>query len=272
MRTLQVAIVGKDPEARHAAAKAFDVAPGSWSVSLHGEAPDGFDALVLLPDTPGEGVRFDPDRPGSAVDELRSRFRDDAGPVGVWAPCPGAGATSVAVHLAAALAESTSCYLVDVDPLRGAALRVGCPPLDGDIDDPHLSARPVAGGFRLVEGELDDSLRDVASKVVVDGPWSAVLRAGCTKHAIVVPSGRAGIERAREVLSTIDAPSAAVIVNRTGWGGELTRGAIQRLLERRVALELPPSPGLRDAEDRNELLTSPFSPWLYRIRRLARAL
>jgi hypothetical protein len=176
------------------------------------------------------------------------------------------------VHLAAALAGSSDCYLVDLDPSRGAARRLGCPPLDREVHEPALEARPVTGGFRLIEGTLPAVDRSDAPRVVVDGPQASVVEAGCARHVVIVPSGRAGIERARDVLADVQLGSVAVVVNRTGWGGELTRSAIGRLLERRVALELPPSPGLRDAEDRAELLTSPLSPWLSRVRRLARAL
>jgi len=272
MRTFRVAIVGRDPAMRHAAAEAFDAAPPAWDVSLHTERPGGFDALVLLPDTDdGDGIRFDPDRPRRVIEELTATLDDRLGPIGVWAPCPGAGATSVAVHLAAALAEREECYLADVDPLRGAALRLGCPPLEAG-GDAKLRARPVAGGFRLIEGEIPPVDGAVTSRIIVDGPRQAVLSAGCSKHIIVVPSGRAGLERAREVLSKVSTQASAVVVNRTGWGGELGRSAIHRLLGRTIALELPPSPSLRDAEDRNELLTSSLSPWLNRVRRLARAL
>jgi hypothetical protein len=269
MRTFRVAIVGRDPATRQAAAEAFDDAPGSWDVSLHSERPSGFDAVVLLPDAmEGDGIRFDPDRPRRIVEELTMALDEGDGPVGVWAPCPGAGATSVAVHLAAALAETEDCYLADMDPLRGAARRLGCPPFEGDA---RMKARPVSGGFRLIEGELP-RIEGEAGRVIVDGPGQAVLTAGCSKHVIVVPSGRVGLERAREVLSDLGSTSSAIIVNRTGWGGELSRTAIHRLLGHRIALELPPSPALRDAEDRSELLTSFLSPWLNRIRRLARAL
>lgn len=240
-------------------------------MSLHEERPDAADALVLLPDVSGgDGVRFDPGRPDRVIEQLAAIINERDSPVGVWAPCPGAGATSVAVHLAAILAEEEDCHLVDLDPLRGAARRLGCPPLDADAD-PRLKARPVAGGFRLIEGELSAAERG-AGRVVVDGPRDSVLTAGCSRHVIVVPPGRAGLERAGDVLTAVDAPRSAIVVNRTGWGGELTRSAMHRVLGRRIALELPPSPGLRDAEDRTELLTSPLSPWLNRIRRLARAL
>lgn len=269
---MRVAIVGRDPATRHAAAQAFDHAPAAWDVSLHEESPGDVDALVLLPDSPGPGgIRFDPGRPERVVEELAAIVDDEDSPVGVWAPVPGAGATSVAVHLAAILAEDDDCHLVDLDPLRGAARRLGCPPLEADAD-PRLKARPVAGGFRLIEGELPGTERGGAGRIVVDGPPDSVLTAGCSKHVIVVPSGRAGLEKACDVLAAVDAPRSAIVVNRTGWGGELTRSVMHRVLGRRIALELPPSPGLRDAEDRTELLTSPLSPWLNRLRRLARAL
>ena len=140
--------------------------------------------------------------------------------------------------------------------------------MDADVTDPALRARPVLPGCRLVEGSIPDP---DGSRVIVEGPSDAVRVAGCSKHVIVLPSGRSGIERALPELQRIPDRSALVI-NRTGWGGELTRAAIARIVQRRIALELPFSPGLRDAEDRCELLTSPLSPWLHKIRRLARAL
>ena len=250
---------------------AFDRAPAHWEVTLHEERPRDADAIVLLPGIPGDGFSFDPEDPQRVIDEIRAAPGPRRNVVGVWGPLPGAGATSVAVHLAAALARYQDSYLIDLDPWRGAARWFACPPPDSDVQDDELRARPVPGGFRLVEGDLPVD-RLGASRVVVDGPHAAVRRAGCGRNVIVVPSGRTGVERAAEMLATIDLGPSAIVVNRTGWGGELTSSAIQRSLGHRVALELPFSPGLRDAEDRARLMTSPLSPWLNGIRRLARAI
>ena len=272
MRPLDVAIVGVDPALRQLAAEAFDRAPASWDVTIHDRAPDAADVIVQLDASATDRanvIGFDPARPEETVAAILALSNRRDGPIGVWSPCPGSGATSVALHLAACLAESAACVLVDLDPRRGAAVRIGCPPLDPDVTDPNLRTRPVAGGFRLLEGELPRP--DASTLVVVDGRAEDVLGARCTKHVVVVPSGRSGVERSRSDLEALPG-DAAVIVNRTGWGGELTRSGISQLLGRRVALELPFSPGLRDAEDRCELLRSPLSPWLSRVRRLARAL
>jgi hypothetical protein len=60
-----------------------------------------------------------------------------------------------------------------------------------------------------------------------------------------------------------------LVSNRCGPGGETTRAELQAIIGRRVALELPCAPSLRDAEDDGRLLTSRLSPWVRRVDRLA---
>lgn len=52
----------------------------------------------------------------------------------------------------------------------------------------------------------------------------------------------------------------------------MTRSALERILERSVALELPCAAALRDAEDDARLVTTGFSRWLRAIDRLCKAL
>ena len=267
---LNVALVGRDAALRAAAAEAFDAAPPTWRVSLHAEPVPGADVTVDLSGELGlaGAIPFDPTSPAGLLEEIARRAAAEAGPIGVWSPCAGSGATSIAVHLAAAMVPRGPCTLVDLDPRRGAAVRIGCPPLDPGVTEHDLKARPVVGGFRILEGEMPGT---DGGRVIVDGPREAVLSVSCAKHVVVLPSGRGGLERSAAAIAELPA-RCALVVNRTGWGGELSRHAIARMIGRRIALELPFSPALRDAEDRAELLVSPLSPWLQRIRRLARAL
>lgn len=64
----------------------------------------------------------------------------------------------------------------------------------------------------------------------------------------------------------------AVVCNRLGPGGEMTRTELERIVEHRIGLELPCTPALRDAEDEGKLLGLRVSRYSRRVVQLARAL
>ena len=157
MAALRIAVVSNDPDIRLEAARAFDEAPASWSVSLHTSAPEDVDIVVLGPDAVGDGIPFDPADPKSVVEEIESRTVAREGPViVVTSASGGVGATSLALHLAAALAPAVRVGFIELAP--GAALRLGFAPNEhltwADLDESSESiARcflPVAPGFRAL--------------------------------------------------------------------------------------------------------------------------
>jgi Mrp family chromosome partitioning ATPase len=293
-----VAVVSRDPTTRLAAAAAFDGAPATWRVELvESPPPDGADVVVLGPDAgEGPGVRFDPAAPHRLLDDVaRVLGRQDSLTVVVTGAGGGVGTTSVALHLAQALAAGAETCVVDLGRDRAVALRLGlgatAVPSWGDLEPGDASLRrcavPVAGGFRvLLAPETDDSshtsipelVRRTAAdfeRVVVDvsagARQHAALRAVRTAVLVVAPSV-VGAATARPLLAAHPGIAWAVVLNRLGPGGETTRAVLERLLRHPVAMELGCAPSLRDSEDDGRLLTSPLSPWRRAVHRLARAL
>ncbi|HET7481300.1 MAG TPA: hypothetical protein VFK89_00430, partial [Actinomycetota bacterium] len=122
-------------------------------------------------------------------------------------------------------------------------------------------------------------IADVAARAVREFPftvvdagrtWPSGLRADAA--VVVVPRNVAGARAAAALLSEREDVPAAVITNRTGRGGEMSRQDLQRIIGRPIALDLPHTPALRDAEDDGRLVTSPFLAWSRRIERLCRAI
>lgn len=247
-------------------ARSFDGAPLEWRVSLHACAPDNTDVVVAGPDAEVAGaVPYEPiadlfDRIGAAS---RVRTRSTL----VVGGLPGSGRTSIAVHLAAVYAQTSSVCLVDRDPACGAALRLGIgdPRVYRRGDDVLLAAVPVRGGFRLLstDEEPDDAVRGAFDRLIVDQP-----RFERVDVAVIQPT----TPHARRAVSLFaDAQPTVIVANRLGRGGETTRRDVERILSRRVALELPHTPALRDAED-DGLLVPKWTRWWAGVRRLARAL
>lgn len=275
--TLRVAIVCPEPELRMTAVKAFDRAPLDWDLRLVSEPTTDADVLVSVGvDAPG-ALTMDPSEPEGIVNEiLQVSSKPDV--IFVVGSSGGCGATSVALHLAAALARMKRVNVVDLHPEGGAALRLGLTSDQIPLEDGPL-VLPVAGGFRLAfgpEGSSDGCLeiaKAAADKVVVDAPRELVAEFDPRARIVLVmtptlPSVRKGARLLEQHPELTWVP----LTNRTGPGSETTRVDIERLLGRRLALELPCSPGLRDAEDGLRLLTSPLSPWRMAIQRLAAAL
>ncbi|HVM34939.1 MAG TPA: hypothetical protein VM784_06305 [Actinomycetota bacterium] len=274
MSRLRVAIVTRDPAVRTAAAKAFDAAPAAWSVRLCDRLPEGADVVVAGPDVSHEvsGVAFDPADPGRIVDDV-ARARPSVVAASVTGACGGAGATSIALHLAATL----GACLVDLSEDAAAARRLGIDEVRmfAEGDDARGASVPVAPGFRLLSApgaphavaaaveEFDRVVVDCAAAPLPDAvrPW-----------ILVVPPSLPAARRARALMDAERDRSCAIVMNRTGSGGTSTRFALEAILGQRAALWLPPTPSLRDAEDAGRLLTAGWTRWWRGIRRVALAL
>lgn len=280
--TLKVAIVSRDETVRAAAARAFGSAPADWKVELCTDEPTDADVVVHGADF-GErgGILFDPDRPDHALRAVEASAGAGRAYV-VAAALGGAGATTIALHLAAALAPACCAELA------GPSSRLGLP---GDArtwlprdDDRSLHALPVAGGLRLLRapdpcpapetfpleearGSFDRLVLDTGARRDLDP-----VLARCDAAIVVTTPTRPSCLAARELVERWPAARWTVVVNRLGPGGQLMRGALERLLGRRVAIELPCCPALRDAEDEGRLLTGSWRRWTRGITRLAAAL
>jgi Flp pilus assembly CpaE family ATPase len=222
----------------------------------------------------------------------RALERAPSGSIAVTSPGGGTGCTTVALHLAHALARMGPTCFVDLDVGRGAATRLGFDQtsvrtwadLDDDPGSVLLSALPVPGGFRALiapggAAAIDaDTVVSRASsqfqRLVIDAPidgFDAVTER--VDGAVLVMSPTVvQARRARVLLDARSDVSWAIVTNRLGPGGETTRAELQEILGRRIALELPCSAALRDAEGEGRLLTAPWHRWRRALERLARAL
>lgn len=281
---IRIAAVSEDPEERMQLARAFDRAPSSWTISLHDDVPDDADVLVCGPGRQIAGaIEFDPDVPHQLISDIEQRMgtRSTGRRFFVVGATGGSGATSVALHLAAA---GRGCVVEA--PGSGIRRRLGLSSarswsLENEIE---LSALPIAPGFRVLlapSSEAEAQLPKIADRaaaafptVLLDCPPNMLdgLAARGDICVLVVLPTRPAAERAREILSSHGAPRWAVVTNRVGPGSGLTRRRLEEILDRRISIELPCSAALRDAEDDGALLTSPFSPWLWKVKKLWRAL
>jgi Flp pilus assembly CpaE family ATPase len=298
MSQVRVAVVSRDPAIRLAAAAAFDGAPAAWSIELFESPPaDGADVLVVGPDAAGRGgIGFDPAAPARVVDDVaRALGRRRSLMVAVTSVSGGVGTTTIALHLAKALAATSETCMVDLGRDRALALRLGLgdgtPRTWGDLEPDDASLRrcavPVPGAFRvLLAPETHDPshvpLSDLVARagagfdrVIFDVPPGShqhEVLARVNAAVLVVSPTVVGAHRARPLLEAHPRIAWAVVLNRLGPGGETTRSALQRLLGHPIAMELPCAPALRDVEDDGRLLTSPLSRWGRSVARLARAL
>lgn len=272
MTDVHVALVCPDDRLRMAAAAAFDRAPAEWDVRLHRTPPDDAAVVVSVGCLVEDAVRFDPASPDLVVDEVARRLATKySTTVVVVAASGGCGASSVALHLAAEASRRT-CLIGRGE--HDLAHRLGIEP-----EAARGGPVPVPGDFRLIE--VDDS--DVAETVdELTGSFQAVILDGARRAlasiaprgpdcvlvlAPTVPSARS----AAELLGRFPDLRWAIVTNRLGPGGETSSAQLQRILGRRICLELPCSRGLRDAEGECRLV-SVWSPWRHRVARLARAL
>jgi hypothetical protein len=290
---LKVAIVSSDAAVRLAAARAFDAAPASWIIELARETPSDSDVVLYGPDVVAhDGISFDPNDPDGAVAAVEARARA-GGLVVVTAANGGAGATTVALHLAARFARSQKTCVIDMDVGGATAVRLGLDDgscktwrdFDGTPESLMLCALPVRWGFRIALApdettatsvpELVRVARSTFDRVIVDVPARVHMRdfAGEVGTGVLVmnptiPSAR----RARSIVRGYPSVRWALVSNRTGPGGETTRSELEALVERRVGLELSCCPALRDAEGEGGLLASRWHRWSLSLERLERAL
>jgi MinD superfamily P-loop ATPase len=290
MRSLRVAIVSRDPEARLAAARAFDKAPAEWIVSLHHEIPLEADVIALGPDVEGEGLRFDAGACEDLVDKVTEAATTSGRVIVVSGVGRGVGCTTVGLHLAAEFGSHHDTCFLDLDTAFGAADHLG---LEGehltwrDVDASPESVRqaalPVVGGFRALlaphGAEIPEDLISGATsqfeRIVVDcpadGPIEAVLEIADVA-VVVVPASGLGARRLDRVVSRFEALPYALVANRIGSGSETTRSGLGRVAGRKFAIDLPCCGRVREAEDRGLLFASPLSRWKWAIARLARIL
>ena len=282
---LRVAAISNDDEFRVQLARAFDAAPSTWRVTLHDTEPENADVVVCAPDRDIPGaIPFDPDRPHEMVAAIeKATCTADGATIFVLGATGGCGATSVALHLAAI---GKACVVEAHPPsirrrLDLATARSWVPAQEDEAIE--LAAVPVAPSLRVLlapgEQELDvdgvlTRARRAFADVVVDGGANRGRDLDLRRAiaVLVVPPTRPGAERAAEFLNQHPQTRWAIVTNRLGPGGGLTRRRIESILGKKVAVELPCSPALRDAEDEGNLLTSSFSPWLWQVKRLWRAL
>ena len=298
MKQLHVAVVSRDEHVRAEVARAFDSAPAEWLVGLYKEVPWDADVVVFGPDvSDAAGIIFDPRRPERVLDEVRNMAaagHGDGRMVLVTSCNRGAGVTTLALHLARALAARRGVCYVDLDTEWSAAPRLGLDPAGlvtwGDVDDGAEAvwrcALPVEHGFRVLFAPQGRGIEQGGPVIrralthfeilVVDAPWSPAvpdLLDQASAVVLVLPPTRPAALRARSLLlGRLAQNDCAVVSNRLGRGSELRQGEIEELIGRPIALALPHAPGLRDVEDEGRLLSSPLSRWGRRTDRLAAAL
>ena len=292
--SLRVVVVSRNPQMRLAAATAFDKAPSDWTVELHDTVPEDADVVVFGPDIEADaGVRFDPTQPDRLLEDVIAAWQQRGSAVVVTSAGGGTGTTSLSLHLALARASTIPTCWLDLNAgshsgdrlgLRGSSLKSW-----GDIDASEtamrMAALPVAGGFRVLLAPPRESSVDVSAvveraccefqRVVIDVAAGSLLeivlaRAGA---AVVVMSPTLGCARkTKALLDEFPGAPWVVVTNRIGPGGESTKTALQRIIGRRITMELPCAPALRDCEDEGRLLKSAWSPWRRAVTRLAKAL
>lgn len=219
---------------------------------------------------PSIDVVFDPSQPGHVVAAVKDALATKGVTLLVTSACGGAGVTTLAIHLAAALSTRERACYVDLDPHLGGAARLGMPP-DVCTFDPaaELLTVPHAGGFRglFAPTEPESALAaatEAFATCVVDMPphrTDEVILASASIVVVVVPPTLPGVARTRDFLARYDGDGWLLVANRTGPGGETTRSTLERELGRRFDLMLPCSALLRDREDGGALLTTSFSRW-----------
>lgn len=296
MGSLDVAVVSRDDAVRLAAARAFDDAPPTWNIALHRSMPSEADVVLFGSDirdeAPVGALVFDPHEASTVVERVRqSAASARTRTILVTGAGHGVGVTTVALHLSLLAARSHTACFVDLDLEWGAASRLG---MTGDfrtwadigegVDDLRLSALPVSGGFRalLSPGSAAiDAPRLVTraeaefDRVIIDCNESrllAELGGRCDLCVLVVAATLSSARRARSVLESVPCRRWALVMNRLGPGGEITRGRLQTILQRKVAVELPCTPALRDLEDEGRLLSSGWGRFIRRMGMLHEAI
>ena len=276
---LRIAIVSNDSDIRMAAARAFDGAPTDWAVQI-GEDPAADVTVYGMDLKRTTGVVFDPEHPGNVIEEIRrANATGRRRTIGVIGTGGGVGTTSLALHLAAFMSPHRQACVVDCDHRwRGATRRVGfqAPPA-APIEPASMLIRavPCAAGFRVISHDLGvarlpSDLAEHFDRVVLD-LGARVASEECDSIVLMMPPTVHGATRACELLDGLGGLPTALVSNRMGPGSELTTGRLESLVGRSV-VHLPVCASLRDAEDRDRLLTSPWTRWARRVKQLAGAL
>ncbi len=294
MTGLKVAVVTHDEAMKLEVARAFDSAPASWAITLHDSPPGDADVLVFGPDVQaGGGIVFDPLQPSAVVQSVAAQAeRSRSTAIVVTSASGGTGVTTLALHLAAATAEWSKTCFVDADVLSGAALRLHLEEsshrtwadLEGD-EDVLKTALPLPHGFRALfapQSWAGDPFGHAVTRaqarfetVVIDAPFSCpwpLVPEGAATGVLVMSPTLPSAHRTRAFLDEHCSTMWAVVCNRLGPGGEMTRTELERIVEHRIGLELPCTPALRDAEDEGKLLGLRVSRYSRRVVQLARAL
>lgn len=267
--SLHVAVVTLDPKMRERAARAFDGAPDDWRITLEGSPPSDADIVIAGPDLT---CRADLAYDGTTdlLGAVRSLTEDRSRRCLHIGGLRGSGRTSVALHVAAALTRSSSVCVIDRDPTRGMAHRLLIDDVPKYVEgsDVLLAAVPVRGGFRVLAcADPDvDPVRAAAAHFdvcIVDGDPIGEC------DVVLLPPSIPNARRLREALPNECDPM--IVTNRLGRGGAATRRDLERILLRRIALELPHAPTLRDAEDAGRLVPT-WTRWWHGIARLAGSL
>ena len=291
LMSLKVAVISRDEGVRATIAECFDRAPQGWEVGLFQDRPVEADVVVRGPDVSTEAdVVFDPARPEALLADIRAVTASLSKIFVVTGAGRGTGVTSLALHLARGLAAFRETCFIDLDTTwSGARDRLGLgagttmtwADAGESSDDLRLAALPMAGGFRALLAPRDAAppaglVQRVAGsfdRVVVDlpaGEHDTVLGEAASA-LLLVPPTPTGLARAGLLLRRPRIPWA-VVISRSGHGGEVRRMETEELLGRKATVELPCTPALRDAEDRGDLLRGPWTRYNRRVARLAAGL
>lgn len=293
MAGLNVGVVTRDRDMRLEVARAFDHAPASWAVTLHDSVPTDVDVLVFGPDVEAHGgIAFDPLEPAGVVRAITAHLeKERSAPIVVTSASGGTGVTTLALHLAAATSQWCSTCFIEVEALSGAALRLDLEEgffrtwADLEGDDSLQSALPVSAGFRALLAPQTWGSKEFRAAVaraqasfeatILDAPFSCpwpLLPEGPFMGVVVMSPTVPSAHRTRAFLDGHCETTWAIVGNRLGSGGEMTRMELERILERKIALQLPCTPALRDAEDEGRLAWPAWSRYARSVVRLARAL
>ena len=271
-----------------AAAAAFDDAPADWAMFLGAEAPEGTDLVVAEAGSAIPGaICFDPSRPDALLPQIQARIKKPD-VIAVTSACGGSGVTSVALHLALALAQTSHGVFVvesnrDCGVVERAAIdRGSVPTWEGVTSADEVSSRiiTVPGGLRLLAApEDDDGCKTVIEACAHLGPTvidaTTTLLSGlhaATRVVALLPPTVPGAVRTRRLIESHPSLTWAPVVNRLGRGGETTRLQLASLLGCSPTIELPCTPALRDAEDLGHLLSGQRTRFARRVRVLTAAL
>jgi hypothetical protein len=269
---LKVAVVCADDHLRMPVARAFDAAPLEWEITICDRPPETADVVVSAGAQIPGAVPFDPDHPERLLKDIEERGRRCSRRViSIFGATGGCGATTIALHLAARVKGSV-CLLV-ADEIS-AALRLGLEP--DEIGDEPI---PVPGDFRVARLCRADPLGSLGGAsggfevLLVDAgrAWSETVVEGSALSVVVLPPSVPGGRSALRWVTHFPHQPSALVVNRLGPGGEMRSKDLERLIGRRVAIELPCVRRLRDVEDDGRLLEG-WSLWNLRLAALARAL